>query len=168
MAARAPSCGPGRFGARVWPCCAHAGAADARHCVANRNLPAWEFEGDGIGDFGRPHGRTAASHWALSGSAMRPECAAQPRGWGGAPNEARVVSCSASRTAAPSERVASDGHCQQAGPAQLRRAGLAVTDLGERRHHDLVSVGIVDQHHPQPRLGKGHVVLHLRVVSSKQ
>ena len=126
---------------------------------------------------------------------------------------------------AQSARDASEGRCQQAGPAQLRRAGpnpnpnpnpnqlstgwpcsapqgrarrhlglglgfglgfgfgfglglglglglalglglglgLAVTDLGERRHHDGVSLGVVDQHHPQPRRGKGNVVLHLRV-----
>lgn len=29
----------------------------------------------------RPHSRTAASRWALSGSATRPECVAQPGAW---------------------------------------------------------------------------------------
>eukprot|EP00964_Phaeocystis_antarctica_P109081 scaffold73584_cov69-Phaeocystis_antarctica.AAC.2 len=32
-------------------------------------------------DSAGPRGRTAASHWALSGAAARPECAAQPRAW---------------------------------------------------------------------------------------
>eukprot|EP00964_Phaeocystis_antarctica_P049526 scaffold28730_cov70-Phaeocystis_antarctica.AAC.3 len=117
VAARAPSCRSGRFGTRVWSCCAHAGAADARHCVAHRNLPAWEFEGDGIGDFGRasrPHRSLPLGPERL-GDASRMRGAAKRLG--GAPNEAGVVSCGASRTAAPSGRAAFDGHCQQAGPA---------------------------------------------------
>ena len=39
-----------------------------------------------------PHGRTAATHWAPSGSAAYPECVAQPS-LESPPQEARAVSC---------------------------------------------------------------------------
>lgn len=46
-----------------------------------------------------PHGRAAASHWGLSGSAARPERIAQPGAWRVSPRRASAVSCGGTRTA---------------------------------------------------------------------
>jgi len=69
------------------------GGQRSRAHVFMSGAPGWCCSAAESGTLAGPHGRTAASHWALGGLAARPECAAQPGarsresqpqgGWGG-------------------------------------------------------------------------------------
>ena len=64
-----------------------------------------------------PHGRTAASHWALGGSAARPESATQPRSLESPPQQAKVMSCGTATDGAIHMQV---DWCAAQQPAHLR------------------------------------------------
>eukprot|EP00964_Phaeocystis_antarctica_P083599 scaffold52590_cov58-Phaeocystis_antarctica.AAC.2 len=59
----------------------------------------WVWQGVESATSAGPHGRTAASHWTLSGSAARPECVAQPGACPSQPRRPGVASCGAAKAA---------------------------------------------------------------------
>eukprot|EP00964_Phaeocystis_antarctica_P141020 scaffold105973_cov77-Phaeocystis_antarctica.AAC.4 len=75
------------------------GGQRSRAHVFMSGAPGWCWSAAESGTLAGPHGRTAASHWALDGLAARPECAAQPGARRASPREAGAASCGASRMA---------------------------------------------------------------------
>ena len=73
--------------------------AEARQQRSHRSSRLEVVKAAKLATFFGPHGHTAASHGALSGSAARPECAAQPRRLESPPQEARAARCGTAKTA---------------------------------------------------------------------
>ena len=71
--------------------------AVGRTLLEQLHVPGWVVNAAGSATLAGPHCHTAASHWALGGSTVRPECVGQPGACMVSPS--RLVSCGTSRTA---------------------------------------------------------------------